>query len=119
MDPVLEGQVLGPPVGGGAAVVGHDVHDDLEVPLVRLGDELLVEGVVTETGIYLVVVRRGITVVGTPAVVVKQQGGVPNGGGAEVGDIVQMVDDALQVASVAAADGGTVGRLGRVGSAVI
>ena len=65
-----------------------------------LGHEFLIQGVVAVTGVYPVIIRRGIAVVGAPAVVVEQERGVPDGGGAEVGDVVQVVDYALQVASV-------------------
>ena len=48
MHPVIERHILHPPVLS-AAVVGHDVHDDLDSVLMRDIHHLLIEGVVTET----------------------------------------------------------------------
>ena len=62
MDPVIERQVLHPPVVG-AAVVGDDVHYDLEAFLVCLGNIFLVLGIAAETGVDAVVVAAGVAVV--------------------------------------------------------
>ena len=62
MHPVLERHLLHPPVLS-AAVVGHDVHDDLDSVLMRDIHHLLIEGVVAETGVDIIVVRACITVI--------------------------------------------------------
>ena len=107
MVPVLERRVLHPPVGG-AAVVGHNVHDHLEPTLMRLLNKGLVQRIVSEPGVYMIIVRAGIAVVGLPGLVVQQQRRAPDGRGAQVFHIVQMVYDALQVAAVTGHGIGTV-----------
>ena len=97
--PVREGRVVHPPVGR-AAVVGDDVHDHFQPLPMGLVHELPVQGVVAEARIDVVIVSAGVAVVGLLRLVVQQQRGVPDGRRAQVGDIVQMVDDALEVAPV-------------------
>ena len=49
----------------------------------------------------MIVIGAGVAVVGLARLVVQQQGRAPNGRRTQVGDIVQVVDDALDVAAVA------------------
>ena len=100
MVPVLEGGFLHPPVCG-AAVVGHNVHYYLQAVGVSFFHELLVKLVVSETGIYVIVVCAGIAVVRLLRLVVEQQGSAPYCSGSEAGDVVQVVHNALDVAAVA------------------
>ena len=62
---------------------------------------LLVVGVVAEARVDVVVIGAGVAVVGLLRLVVQQQRRAPEGRGAQVGDVVQVVDDALDVAAVA------------------
>ena len=101
VDPVGGRRIPHPPVAD-AAVVGNQVHDDAHAALPRLRREFPVQVVVAEAGIDPVVVRRGIAVVGEGRLVVLEDGIEPDLGVAHVGDVVEMVDDALQVAAVTA-----------------
>ena len=60
----------------------------------------LVQGIVAETGVDMIIVRAGIAVVTLVVLIVQQERRGPDGGDAQVSQIVQMVDDALQVAAV-------------------
>ena len=100
MIPVLEGGLFHPPVGG-AAVVGDHIHDYLQAPLVGLLHKGTIEGVVPEAGVYVVIVCTGIAVVGLVGLVVQQKRGAPDGRSAQVLYVIQVVYDALQIASVA------------------
>ena len=64
--------------------------------------KLPVKPVGAETGVDMVIVSAGIAVIRAFRFIVKKQRGVPDGSGAKVGYIVQMVDDALDVPSVTA-----------------
>ena len=101
MDPVRERKVLHPPMRI-TAVVGHDVHDHLDAALMAFAHELAVHLIVSEAGIDAVIVTAGISVVGLARLIVLEQRSVPDGRCAQVGDIVQMVHNALYVASVTA-----------------
>ena len=57
--------------------------------------------VVSETGVDMVIVRAGITVIGLMGLVVFQGGSEPDSGGAKIGNVIQVVDYALEVTSVA------------------
>ena len=102
MDPVLERQVVEPPVSG-TAVVGHDVLDELDTLLMSGGHQRAVQFVGAVAGVDLIVVRTGIAVVGIGRLVVEGDGRRPDGGDAEVGQIVQMIHDALEVSAVTSA----------------
>ena len=84
-----------------------------------LAHELAVHLIVAEARIDAVIVTAGIAVIGLARLVVQQQRGVPDRCGAQVGDIVQMVHDAFDVASVAACEALTVHLVVRVGRIVI
>ena len=99
MVPVLERRVFHPPVGG-AAVVGDHVHNHLQTAFVRLLNKGFVQGIVSKAGVDMIIVRAGIAVVGLPGLVVQQQRRTPDGRGAQVFDIIQVVHHALQVAAV-------------------
>ena len=106
--PILEREVLHPPMLG-AAVIGHDVHDDLEVALVGLAHKFAVEGVAAEAWVDAVVVGSGISVIRLVGRIVEQQGGGPDSGGSQVGDVVEVVNHALEVATVTTEEGFAVG----------
>ena len=84
-----------------AAMVENHVHHNFDATLVCLGYQLAVFFVGAEAGVYLVVVRRGIAVVAAALHVVFQYGGEPKSRHAQVGEIVQMLLDTGQVATVA------------------
>ena len=84
-----------------AAVVENHVHHHLQPALVRAVHELLELLVRAEAAVYLVVIRDGIAVVGAVGHVVLLRGVEPDGRHAQVGDVVQVLPDALQVAAVA------------------
>ena len=114
MHPVLERGVLHPPVGR-AAVVGHDVHNDLDSAGVALLHILTVEGVVAQARVDMVVVRAGVAVVRLRRLVVQQKRGVPHCCGAQAGDVVYVLDHPLQVSAVAGHRVGAVHLVGRGG----
>ena len=116
--PVPERQVFHPPVAR-AAVVGDDVHNHLQPVLVGFADELPIQFVRAEPGVYAVVVAAGVAVVRTFGFVVQQQRRGPYGRGAQPCDVIQVVDHPLQVAPVAAEEGAAVGALPRVGRRVV
>ena len=66
-------------------------------------NKLLVLLVVSKAGIRVVVVRDCIAVVTSAGLVVHKQRGAPDGCGAKVGHIIQVVCHALDIASVAGA----------------
>ena len=102
-----------------AAVVGDDVHNHLQPVLVGFADELPIQFVRAEPGVYAVVVAAGVAVVRTFGFVVQQQRRGPYGRGAQPCDVIQVVDYPLQVAPVAAEEGAAVGALPRVGRRVV
>ena len=116
--PVVEGEVLHPPMLG-AAVVGDDVHNHLDALAVGLRHEFAVEGIAAEARVYLIVVRGGIAVVRLLGRIVEQQGGRPYSCGTEVGDVVEVVDDTLDVATMASEEGIAVGLVIGVGGRVV
>ena len=63
--------------------------------------EGLEKGVVAEAGVDMVIVRAGIAVIALIGLVVQQERRIPDGRRAQVRHIVQVVDDALEVAAVA------------------
>ena len=111
--PVGEGQILHPPVRN-AAMVGNDIHHYLQVALVALRDVGAVELVGAEARIDAVVVSAGVAVIGLHGLVVEQQRGRPDGRRPHRGDVVQVVDHALQVSAVTAEELRTGRLLGRV-----
>ena len=99
MVPVLERGVLHPPVRR-AAVVGDNVHNHLEAFLVRLGHKGLVVLVVAKSRVDMIIVGAGIAVVALARLVVQQERGAPDSRSAQIGNIIQVVDEALDVAAV-------------------
>ena len=97
--PVLERRVVHPPVGG-AAVVGDNVHDHLEPLLMRFFHKQLIVLVVAEAGVYVVVVGAGIAVVALLRLIIQKQRRAPDSRSAQVGNIVQVVHDTLDVSAV-------------------
>ena len=85
-----------------ATMVCNDVHYDLQALLMSLVHKLPVKLVATHARVNFVIVPAGIAVIGFKALVVHQQRSAPNSGSAQLSHIVQMVDYALYVASVAA-----------------
>ena len=118
VDPVLERQVVEPPVSG-TAVVGYDVLNKLDALLMSGGHQRAVQFVGAVAGVDLIVVRAGIAVVGIGRLVVEGDGRRPYGGDAEVGQIVQMIHDALEVTAVTSAGELAVALLGGQGRGVI
>ena len=86
----------------GTAVVGNDVHYHLHALLMGLLDIFLVLGIAAETRVDTVVIPTSVAVVGLPVLVVHEERRTPNGRGAQVGDIVKMVDNSLKITAVAA-----------------
>ena len=103
IDPGLRGQVLHPPMSS-AAMIGHHVHDDLQPLVVSLLNESPVEFVGSVAGIDEIIVGAGIAVIGVFLFVVQKQRCRPDGGGAKADQVVEVVDDALDVAAVTAAE---------------
>ena len=100
MIPVMERRFLHPPVLG-AAVVGDNVHNHLEAFLVALLNKLTVQLIIAEAGVDVIVVGASIAVVTLPVLIIQEERRAPDGRSAQVGHIVQVVDDALEVAAVA------------------
>ena len=102
--PVVGGHVGHPGVLETAVVENH-VHHHLESFAMRLVDELPVFVVGAESGIHSVVVGGSIAVIGVvPGAwwrVVLEHWGEPQRRHAQVGEVVKMLSDALQVAAVA------------------
>ena len=89
-----------------SAVIEDHVHHHLEAVLVGLADELSVLVVGAEARVYLVVVGRGIAVIGGVVVVsvgriILQYGGEPQGRDTQFVEVVQVLADALHVAAMA------------------
>ena len=97
--PVGERRVLHPPVRR-PAVVRDDVHDHFQAFLMGSIHHLPVQGIVTEAGVDVIVIGTGIPVVGLLRLVIQQQRRAPKGRRPEVRYIIQMVDDALDVAAM-------------------
>ena len=118
MYPVVEGEVLHPPVGS-AAVVGHEVSDNLDAEGMATADILAIEVVGAVAGVDVVVVGAGVTVETGVALVVECEGRTPDGSDTEVAEIVEMVDDALDVAAMTAEGILTVGALDGGGGGIV
>ena len=103
VDPGLGREVLHPPVGG-AAMVRHHIHQHFQPLAVGLVHERAVEFVGAVAGIDAVIVGTGVAVVGIGLLVVEEQRRRPDGRGAQAGNVVEVVDDALDVAAVGAAE---------------
>ena len=99
VDPVLGGQVVHPRVLGPAVVHDH-VHDELEAVFAGgIGEpEIFLVG--AEARIDPVVIGGGVAVIGPLRLVVLEQRIEPDGGVAHVGEVVEVVRDAGQVAAV-------------------
>lgn len=80
-----------------------------------LGNQVAVLLVRSEAGVDAVVVGAGVAVVRSFGLVVEQQGRGPDDRCPEVGNVVQVVADTLDIAAVAAEEGFAVGPLLRVG----
>ena len=113
MDPVLERQVFHPPVLR-TGVVGNHVHHYLDALGVGGAHQFTVFLVGAVTGIDVVIIAAGVTVIGPVAGVVSQQRSAPEGGGTQVGNVIQVVDNALDITTMAAHGLLPVGFLGRV-----
>ena len=106
VEPVAGRQVAHPPVAAAAVVEDH-VHDDLHAASVGLVDEVdvLLHG--AEARIDVVVVRDGVAVVGAGVVLLDRV--EPDGGHAQVIDVVEMIYHTLDVTTVTAAGAAAVG----------
>ena len=80
--------------------------------------QLLILLIGSVTGVDVIIVGAGIAVVGAMAGVVPQQRGAPESRSAQIGNVIQMVDNALQVAAVAAHGLLPVGLFVRIGRRV-
>ena len=88
-----------------AAVVEDHIHHHLQSLLVAVVNQLTVFLVGAEAGIYAVVVGAGIAVIGAPGVhlvgrVVLEDGREPQGGNTQLGEVVEVLLQAFQVATV-------------------
>ena len=103
VEPVVRGKVAEPGMLESAVVEDH-VHHDLESFGVGIGDELAILLVGAEARVDAVVVGRGVAVIGGVAAVVGrvvlEYGGEPQGGHAQVGEVVEMLAYAFEVAAV-------------------
>ena len=106
IEPVAGRQIAHPPVAAAAVVEDH-VHDDLHATGVGLVDEVDVFLHGAEARIDVIVVRDGIAVVSAGVVLLDRV--EPDGGHAQVIDIVEVVHDTLDVTAVAAAGAAAVG----------
>ena len=84
-----------------------------------LGNQVAVLLVRSEAGVDAVVVGAGVAVVRSFGLVVEQQGRGPDDRCPEVGNVVQVVADTLDIAAVAAEEGFAVGLLLRVGGRIV
>ena len=105
VQPVLRRHVAGPGMLEARVVEDH-VHNHLQPFLVGLVTQTAVVGIGTEARVHLVVVRRGIAVIGRVAVlrvgrVVIQYGCQPQGRDTQLLEVVQVFADAVQVAAMA------------------
>ena len=86
-----------------AGVVGHDVEEDAHAQRVRFVHQLDEIGFRAEARIDVQVVARGVAVVaaavGVGRAFVFENRAEPHGRAAEVGDVVEMFGDALQLAA--------------------
>ena len=105
VQPVLRGHVADPRVFESAMVEDH-VHHHFQSVLMCVGDERAILLIGAEARVYAVVVGGGVAVVGAEAVVgvgrvVFQDRREPQGGDAELIEVVEVLADALEVAAVA------------------
>ena len=80
--------------------------------------QLLILLIGSVTGVDVIIVGAGIAVIGAVTGVVPQQRRAPEGRSAQVGNVIQMVDDTLHVAAVAAHGLLPVGLFVRIGRRV-
>ncbi len=99
VEPVGHGRVRDPGVGL-ADVVGDVVEDELHAAAVELGGEMAVGSESAEAGLDRVHIGGAVAVVVAGPGVVLQDGREPDGGDAELLEVVEVIDDALEVAAV-------------------
>ena len=112
IQPVFRWHVLGPRVLKSAMIENH-VHNNLQSFRVGFVAKMLVVLVRTETWVYLIIVGSGITVVCGKAVlavgrVVLHNRGEPKGGDTKFIKVVEVLTDAVQVATMAERRFGTI-----------
>lgn len=86
-----------------ATVVDNHIHDDADAFGAGQISQLAVFLIGAEAGVHLVEIGGRIAVVGVLVHVIFQQWVEPDGGEAQIGDVIQVVDDAFDIASVTAA----------------
>ena len=88
-------------------MVENHVHHNLQSFLVCLVNQLAVFLIASETRVYAVIVGRGITMIGGETVVVGrvvlQDGRKPQGGNTQLVEVIEVLADAFQVATMAQA----------------
>ena len=97
--PVVARDIFHPRMIASTMVEDH-IHYDTHAPLVRLLDQADVILVRAEAWVYPVIIRRGISVIRASLHVILQYRVQPDSGNAQILDIIQMLLDTGQVASV-------------------
>ena len=92
-------------------MVEDDVLDDPHVPVMAGGHHVPVRRIPAEAGVDLVMVRDGIAMVAGPGLVVEEHGVEPEGVDTEGIEVVHVLGNALEVASVPGIHLGTVDAL--------
>ena len=86
------------------AVVENHIHHHLQSLLVSLSSKLLVLLVGSEAWIYTIVIGGSVTMIGTVLAIIRtvilQDRSKPQGGYAQLVEIIQMLADSLQVATM-------------------
>ena len=116
--PVAERQVPHPPMLC-TAVICHDVHYHLEALFVSSIHHLAIHLVVSETRVDMIIVRAGIAVIRLMLLVVFEERCRPEDRSSQVGNVIQIVYDAPDVAAVPAEEFVFVSRLESARIAVV
>ena len=86
------------------AVVENHIHHNLQTLLVSLINELLILCIGSEAWIHTIVVGGGITMIGTVLAIIRtvvlQNRSKPQGSYAQLAEIIQVLADSLQVATM-------------------
>ncbi len=100
VQPSCVGQIAHPPMRA-TAVVWHNVFYQFQAAFVALVGKAFVVVVGAKPRVDAVVVRNGVVMVRKCGVVVGQHWRGPHGGESAVGNVIQMVDNALNITTLA------------------
>ncbi len=99
VDPVLERHVLHPPMFS-AAMVGDNIHNHFQAMLMCHVHHLPIKGIVTEARVDVVIIRARISMVRATAGIVLKERSHPYCSGTEIGNIVHVIHNASDVATM-------------------